>query len=166
MLWKRYLVSQQKMVPLLLYVGRVKKNYNFIISCWDNKVVICRTLITQKVKIVGLSFIVHPSDFKSDESFFKKYSPDQKSGFRFAERNAKSFLRFKIRFWIHRKEHTLMFELLSWTTAYSDLWLNLTLICRLSTNAPFTSIKHVWRQTRTTGTQVFWQGSNEIQHVL
>ena len=57
-----------------------------------------RTLITQKVKIVGLSFIVHPSDFKSNESFFKKDSPDQKSGFRFAERNAKSFLRCRIRF--------------------------------------------------------------------
>ena len=47
------------------------------------------------------------SDFKSNESFFKKDSPDQKSGFRFAERNTKSVLRSKIRFWIHRKEHTL-----------------------------------------------------------
>ena len=34
-------------------------------------------------------------------------SPDQKSGFGFAERNAKSVLRSKIRSWIHRKEHTL-----------------------------------------------------------
>ena len=40
--------------------------------------------------------------------FFKKDSPDQKSGFAFAERNAKSVLRSKIRFWIHRKEHTQM----------------------------------------------------------
>ena len=34
-------------------------------------------------------------------------SPDQKFGFGFAERNAKSVLRSKIRFWIHRKEHTV-----------------------------------------------------------
>ena len=47
------------------------------------------------------------SDFKSNESFFKKDSPEQKSGFGFAERNAKSVLRSKIRFWVHRKEHTL-----------------------------------------------------------
>ena len=47
------------------------------------------------------------SDFKSSESFFEKHSPDQKSGFGFAERHAKSVLRFGIRFWIHRKEHTL-----------------------------------------------------------
>ena len=47
------------------------------------------------------------SDFKSSESFFEKHSPDQKSGFGFAERNAKFVLRFGIRFWIHRKEHTL-----------------------------------------------------------
>ena len=45
-------------------------------------------------------------DFKSNKSFFKKDSPDQKSGFGFAERNAKSVLRSKIRFWIPRKEHT------------------------------------------------------------
>ena len=45
------------------------------------------------------------SDFKSNESLD---SPDQKSGFGFAERNAKSVLRSKIRFWIHRKEHTLI----------------------------------------------------------
>ena len=51
------------------------------------------------------------SDFKSNESFFKKDSPDQKSGFGFAERNAKSVLRSKIRFWIHRKERTLRFTL-------------------------------------------------------
>ena len=126
-----------------------KQNYNFIISCWDNRVVICRTLITQKVKIIGLSFIVHPSDFKSNESFFKKDSPDQKSGFRYAERNAKSFLRCKIRFWIHRKEQTLRFELLSRTTVYSDKWLNLALICQLSTNAPFTRIKHDCLKTDT-----------------
>ena len=40
-------------------------------------------------------------------NLFKKDSPDQKSGFGFAERNAKSVLRSKIRFWIHRKERTL-----------------------------------------------------------
>ena len=39
--------------------------------------------------------------------FSKKDSPDQKSEFGFAERNAKSVLRSKIRFWIHRKEHAL-----------------------------------------------------------
>ena len=43
----------------------------------------------------------------SNEYYVKKDSPDQKSGFGFAERNAKSVLRSKIRFWIHRKEHTL-----------------------------------------------------------
>ena len=48
------------------------------------------------------------SDFKSNESFFKKDSPDQKYGLGFAERNTKSVLRSKIRFWIHRKEHTLL----------------------------------------------------------
>ena len=42
-------------------------------------------------------------DFKSSESFFKKDSLDQKSGFAFAERIAKSVLGSKIRFWIHRK---------------------------------------------------------------
>ena len=47
------------------------------------------------------------SDFKSNESFFRKDSLDQKSGFGFVERNAKSVLRSKIRFWIYRKEHTL-----------------------------------------------------------
>ena len=52
------------------------------------------------------------SDFKSNESFFKKDSPDQKSGFGFAERNAKSVFRSQIRFWIHRKEHTLGARLL------------------------------------------------------
>ena len=44
--------------------------------------------------------------FKSSESFLKKDSPDQKSGFGFAQRNAKSVLRSKIRFWIRQKEHT------------------------------------------------------------
>jgi len=50
------------------------------------------------------------SDFKSNESFFRKDSQDQKSGFGFAERNAKSVLRSKIRFWIHGNEHTLNVE--------------------------------------------------------
>ena len=35
----------------------------------------------------------------------KKESPDQKSGFGFTERNAKSVLRSKLCFWIRRKEH-------------------------------------------------------------
>ena len=36
-------------------------------------------------------------EFKSKGAFFKKDSPDEESGFGFAERNAKSVLRFKIR---------------------------------------------------------------------
>ena len=39
--------------------------------------------------------------------FSKRIHQVKKSGFRFAERNAKSVLRSKIRFWIHRKENTL-----------------------------------------------------------
>ena len=59
------------------------------------------------------------SDFKSNESFFKKDSSDQKSGFGFAERNAKSVLRSKICFWIHRKEHTLRkLDLIFMTTTH------------------------------------------------
>ena len=68
------------------------------------------------------------SDFKSSESFFKKDSPDQKSGFGFAESNAKSILRSKIRFWIHRKEHTLNgwlfdWQLIYWLTNWLANWL-------------------------------------------
>ena len=47
------------------------------------------------------------SDFKSNESFFKKDLPDEKSEIGFVERNTKSVLRSKIHFWIYRKEHTL-----------------------------------------------------------
>ena len=51
----------------------------------------------------SLGQIATVMDFKSNESFFRKDLPDEKSEFGFAERNAKSMLRSKICFWIHQK---------------------------------------------------------------
>jgi len=67
------------------------------------------------------------SDFKSNESFFIKDSLDQKSRFGFAERNAKSVLRSKICFSIHRNEHTLkLYKCLKFDLVWSE---NVALKC-------------------------------------